>query len=161
MNKLILARHCLRDEHGGLSALGVRQADTLAAEVKRVVNGKPHYIVSASSRRAVETAGPISLALGGNGNFEMLDYLWSAVDGPAGNYTLDKNLARLVEIVTERKGNADNLVVVGHLESITDLAQYFAKQVLGRKLDVEEIKVGSGVMYDFVKWSYESFPRGL
>jgi len=158
MNKLILVRHCLRDEHGGLSALGLGQADVLSKEVKRITT-KSYHLVSASSRRAVETAGKISLALGGNGNFEILDYLWSARDGPAGNYLEDRDLRKLVEVVNERKGKADNLVVVGHLESITDLAQHFAQQVLGRKLDIEEVQIGKGVAYDFLSWRYEAFPR--
>ena len=120
MKRLFLVRHGNYNSEG-LTDDGREQVTRLAESIRPLAIGTS-YVMSSPIKRALQSAEIVARALG-IADIEQVpffhqDEFYHRVPG---------HLEKAMQIVTERAGMVDNLVVVAHLPLVEDFTPYFAK----------------------------------
>lgn len=140
MKRLFLIRHG-DYEKGELNEFGKQQMTRMGESIRSLAIGTS-YIASSPAKRAYQSAEIISRALS-IGNVEAVEFFspYEFNHGIKGHYE------KLMGIVDERSGEADNLVLVAHLPLVEPFAPFFAKS---KEIDFDGKigpKKGEGVLH--------------
>jgi len=160
MKHLVIARHGEYDPSSKrLNDDGRLQLLTLAEELEPILNGGLIGGISSISPRALDSSGVLSEALG-IPKFEGIFYLGS--DSPAHllhTYEILRDTRKVMELINEREGNFDSLIVMSHQELVGDLPPYFAQEELGIEYKPTIVTKGRAVHFDLEGRTYQVLPK--
>jgi len=122
MNLLFVVRHGDYDRDRNLSSLGADSIHELSNQLRNFINGEKILILSSPAPRAFQSAKIISEKLGVP--VEEHEILWSDSDHLP-------DLDGLLEIIKERKTEAEVIILVTHFEYVEIFPGYFARNELG------------------------------
>ena len=132
MKHLISARHALSEErpNGSLTDRGREQITQLVRAINPICVQRSIYLVTATSNRAHESGLILAQSLGLPTDFERVDYLWSASDGPEDRCCrgeLHEYWAKLDTLLQRGEDQGEVLIVFSHEGVERNLARRFAK----------------------------------
>lgn len=122
-----------------LSDSDCKQMEVLGKAIKEILNGSSAYIISSIAPAALKSSEILAAQLAIPPEVEKIPYLWASGYGPRDSYFWHKNDDRLMGMVNERRGNADGLIIVTHLEVVKEFPKYFLKEEFGQS---ENISIG-------------------
>ncbi len=158
MKHLFVVRH---GDYGGddrINDYGRQQMETLGKAMKQILNGSSAYLFSSTAPRALDSSQILAVQLALSPEFEQIPYLWSGSDAPRDSYYYNRDLGRLMKIVTERKDKADGLVMVTHLEIAEDFPSYFLEKEFEQNTRIGEILTGRAVHLNLEDRTYQILP---
>jgi len=155
-----------------------QQMEELGGVIKGILGASmPVQIISSTQGRAKESAEALSSKLGSS-KVEAFDYLWSGENTPwhppwrpqGDSFLISRELypelcnyfgdmPKIHELVSERRNEAEALVIVTHFEIASEYPEYFMKQEFGKDVDFKNIIRGEALCLNIPerKWTHVGY----
>ena len=91
--------------------------------------------------------------------------MWSAVDGPTGNYSWElvkdrgTALSKLDKIIDERQDRAEGILMVSHLEICRDYPSHFSSTRLKDSKYIQSLSKGQAIYFDLITKTFRFLPE--
>jgi len=157
LKDLVIVRHGDYDYGAGdpLNARGREQAQTLAEQLKSVIDGASTYILSSTALRAIQSAIPLAEQLG-VGFVETDRRLWMN-----GEFLSDKEREDVDEFIGKRRESYENIILVGHLLLARYYPTHFFAKELGTNPGLMGLVKGQAIRINLEDGGkFEYFPKG-
>jgi hypothetical protein len=145
-------------EYDTLNNYNRGQMRNLGRLIKNILKGQSAYVIS-STAPWVRDSAIILIEELGLPFFEKLPYLWASDNGPKKNYFFGQKDDKLLEIVNERRGRADGLLMVSHNALTSRFPRFFYKKEFGRSEPIDEIGDMEAVHFDIEGKTYRIIPE--
>lgn len=129
MKHLVIARYGSHTNNR-INLDGHLQIEALSAAIKKTIGAGSAHIISSTAPRALDSSIILTVYLGLPLEFEHVPYLWSGDDAPNDSYYYKPSNDRIMQIIDERRGKADALIMVTHLEVGDSFPTFFARKEL-------------------------------
>lgn len=160
MKHLFVARYGDHSSVGGVCRLndsGCQQMEKLGKCIKDILDTGSVEIVSSTAPHALDSSKVLA-AQWDLPELEQIPYLWSGSNSPNGDSRWAPDGGKLIELINERKNDADGLVIMTHLEVARDFSNYYLEQELEIDACIGKVPTGRAVHIDLEKNTYQIFP---
>ncbi len=140
MKKLIVIRHGDYNDAHRLSELGKKQMTQIGEKIMTRLNGHSMLMLSSTAPRAIDSANAVGKVL--QINHEEHEILWD-------DNSHWGSLADSIKLIDSKKGLADVVVVVTHLEFTEEIPDHFANEVLNTSSFIHTVGKGEAWEIDF------------
>jgi len=143
MKKLVIVRHGTYGADDKLNDDGRKEINLLAENLKKVLFDGIVKVLTSPADRARESAEIICSVLG-VGECEQHEVLWSDEDHL-------EDYDKAFDLIKDQAEDSDILILVTHFEYADHLPEYFAQEVLKKKINSWKIKKGEAFVLDCEK----------
>ena len=139
MKKLIVARHGSYGEDMRISSAGREQMVKLAETLKKHIDGCKVVMLSSSAPRAADSAEVLAGLI--NVPFKEYEVLWS-------DNRHRRNDQAVLDLIESKKGDADVVIIVTHIEYTDSFPSFYARKVLNAQIFSYGIGKGEAQILD-------------
>jgi len=151
MKNLFIVRHGIYDSSGQLTNLGIEHTNLLGRRLKSKLDCQSIYLTSSPARRAYQSAEILAKCLGIS-EIEKIPYLCSDVTCEDFYSEFHPGaLGKMMKIVEERSGKADNLILMTHQDVCRSFTPYFTEKEFGYETALGTIGNSESIHFDLEK----------